>query len=260
MHVFDFVVSGAFLDYEDEAWSSGVRYQLTILEGAFFEANDALNLFLSSLSEASKEDEKCFGLDQAVFERRSVIEEKMGGGVFSLSYSDYLERRVEVEAVWKREKWSTGASPRNFIWNRPLVYARMFVFALDTFECLLKVLQEDPKVPQQVSVAFEDMRRKFPNLRGIRNSAHHLEDRARGIATYKRKIDLKPMQSGGINAPGGALVLSALHGTVYGYTMENGFYGEIDVSPQTMLVLKSILDVVLSSFAWKGPKEHRLSY
>lgn len=259
MQIFDFVTPGAFLNYEDQAWVSEIYPQISSLESAYFEANDALNLFFWSLQEASIEDVEGRDKDRIAHARRAQIEMEVSGFSFGMLQDRLFENRVKVDSLWKTEKWSAGAPPKEFIWRRPHLFAKMFVFALDNFERILEALSGDAKIPHGIGDAHAEMKKAFPALRGIRNSAHHLEDRVRGLDRNK-KIALKPFQSGGINAPHGALVLSALHGTMLGYTMGDGSYGEIDVSRESMLILRGILEKALKSFSWRGPMEHKPSY
>ena len=45
MIVFEIVIPGTWLDYEDRDWSWKIERQLSSLKSQFFEANVALNLF-----------------------------------------------------------------------------------------------------------------------------------------------------------------------------------------------------------------------
>ncbi|WP_202905089.1 hypothetical protein [Paraburkholderia mimosarum] len=160
---------------------------------------------------------------------------------------------------FKREKWAAGGVPREFEHNLPFIYARAFLYALDAFDKFLGVLAKEENVPEEVATHHEKIADAFPHLRGVRNTAQHLEDRARGLGAGRnpQPLELKPIENGFINAPrGGVLVLNCLNGSKYGSTMSDGHYGEIDVSPESMLRLKEILEAVLSSFKWRGPRQH----
>ena len=50
MFVFEIVTPGAWLDHEDRDWSWKIQGQLEFLKSQFFEANSALNLFVSAQS------------------------------------------------------------------------------------------------------------------------------------------------------------------------------------------------------------------
>ena len=72
----------------------------------------------------------------------------------------------------------------------------------------------------------------FPDVRGVRNTAQHLEDRSRGLGAGRspRPLVLQPVENFLVNAPGGALVLDALIGNRFGCTMADGHYGEVEIS------------------------------
>ena len=141
----------------------------------------------------------------------------------------------------------------------PFIYARAFLYALDAFDKFLGVLAKEANVPEEVAKFHAQIAEEFPHLRGVRNTAQHLEDRARGLGAGKspQPLDLKPITNSLINAPdGGVLALNCLNGSRYGSTMSDGHYGEIDVSPESMERLQKILEGVLQSFKWRGPKRH----
>ena len=48
MFVFEVIVPGTWLDYEDREWAWKIQNQLDSLQSRFFEANLALNLFTST--------------------------------------------------------------------------------------------------------------------------------------------------------------------------------------------------------------------
>jgi hypothetical protein len=142
--------------------------------------------------------------------------------------------------------------------QRAILVARAFLYALDAFDKLLGVLAREAGVPAELANWHSKVEDAFPSLRGVRNTAQHLEDRARGLGAGKnpKPLDLKPVQNGFIHAPGGALILNSLNGSRYGSTMADGHYGEVDVSSESMERLKFILEGVLANFQWRGPKEH----
>jgi hypothetical protein len=160
--------------------------------------------------------------------------------------------------TFKREQWQAGRLPREFEHNQAFMHARSFLYALDLFDKFLNVLKSQPNAPEKIPELHERFGASFPDLRLVRNTVQHMEDRSRGLGAGRnpKPLDLRPVDNQLIKAEGGALILNCLNGTKYGNTMSDGHYGEIDVSPESMKSLCSIFQEVLDSFEWKGPKNH----
>lgn len=256
MFVFEIVFPGTWLDYEDRDWTWEVEGILRNLESQFFEANSALNLFVG----AQAARPSFAGSDEWArdSQRRSeIISTLMRERTDSFCLENWEEIHFEAEVLFKREKWSNGNVPREFDYKLPFIYARTFLYALDYFEKHLRILEKETNVPAQISSLCAQMKEDFPDLTGVRDTSHHLEDRSRGLDRYGQPLDLKPVLNGAIHAPGGGvLILSSLNGTRYGSTMADGHFGEVDVSPESMMRLQRILEGVLQSFRWRGPKRH----
>lgn len=163
----------------------------------------------------------------------------------------------EVEIRFKREVWSNGRVPSAIDRNKIFIFARAFLYALDTFDKFLSVLSAERGVPDGFEKFTTRMKEDFPNLRMVRNSAQHLEERARGIGAHGKKLVLRPIKNALISAPnGGVLMLNCLNGSRYGSTMADGHYGEVDVSHGSMDKLQKILQDVLNHFNWEGSEQH----
>ncbi|MBE0576863.1 MAG: hypothetical protein IH613_13320 [Desulfuromonadales bacterium] len=258
MFVFEIVTPGTWLDYDDCDWSWKIQNQLDSLKSQFYEANAALNLFVDAQSvRPSLPDRDKLEQDrQRRYEIQRSIEQEWGGLV---PHEDWDVLHFETEVRFKREEWMSGVVPREFVHNLPFIYARAFLYALDAFDKFLGVLINEEGVPEQVSTLHKQIEEAFPHLRGVRNTAQHLEDRARGLGASRnpQPLDLKPIENRLVNSPrGGVLVLNSLNGSKYGSTMADGHYGEVDVSPESMQHLQKILEGVMQSFKWRGPKQH----
>lgn len=258
MFVFEITTPGTWLDYEDRDWSWRIQGQLRSLESQFFEANAALNLFLQA--QAIRPSFMNRDNRERDAQRRSEIQREIEQehGTTMLRYG-WGKIHFETEVRFKREQWSIGRAPREFEHKLPFIYARAFLYALDAFDKFLGVLAKEPNVPEQIAEFHALIAEEFPDLRGVRNTAQHLEDRARslGAGCKPKPLDLKPVTNNFINAPsGGVLVLDNLNGSRYGSTMSNGHYGEVDVSYVSMQHLQRILEGVLRSFQWQGAQQH----
>lgn len=257
MFVFEITIPGTWIDSDDRDWAWQIEGQLRSLESQFFEANAALNLFASvqSIRPSFAGHEAWERDSQRRAEIQRAVEQEIGS---RMSHENWDAIRFETEVRFKREKWANGAIPREFEHNLPFIYARAFLYALDAFDKFLGVLAKEPDVPPRISELKQQIATEFPDLRGVRNTSQHLEDRSRGLGAGRnpQPLELKPMANNFINAPGGALVLNCLNGSKYGSTMSDGHYGEVDVSPESMQRLQSILQELLSLFKWRGPMRH----
>lgn len=118
-------------------------------------------------------------------------------------------------------------------------------------------LAQEDGVPAEVTGSLDALRAALPNLRGVRNSVSHFEDRSRGLGRDKQPLNLKPVVNRMVNAPGGGvLMLENLLNNRFGSTMEDGHYGEVEVSIETLKISAECVQRVLNAFAWKGPRRH----
>lgn len=188
--------------------------------------------------------------------QRQIEHERIG----SESAKDWLGIALEADLLLKREAWANGRRPREFAHQLPFVYAKAFLYALDVFDKFLGVLaKETGAMPTEVVTLHAQMAIEFPDLREVRNSTQHMEDRARGLGRGGKLLNLQPVDNEAIRAPSGALILNNLIGSRYGSTMADGHYGEVDVTPESMQRLQNILQSVLNAFNWTGPRQHEPS-
>jgi hypothetical protein len=252
--VFEIIVPGTWLNHENQDWAWETQNQLRSLQSQFFEANLALNFFIQSQQLRSFADKEAREMDwNRRSEISSIVRQERGG---LGGPADWEYESLETEIRFNREKWEQGRSPREFERNVPFMYAKAFLYALDGFDKFLGVLAKTDGVPENVIRLTNAMNETFPHLRGVRNTAQHLEDRSRFLDHKKKPLDLKPVENDLISAPnGGALFLNNLNGSRYGSTMADGHFGEVDVSSESMFALQAIFQSVLDSFNWKGPKQ-----
>lgn len=258
MYIFEVTTPGTWLDYPDREWAWKIENLLRHLNSQFYEANTALNLFEESRSRQSSG----FTREQweADADRRSQIwrdvEREIG---FDLSPESWDRTRNETELRFKREKWAAGHIPHELERNVVSIFARAFIYALDGFDKFLTVLAKEAGVPQRVIELAESIDNILPNLRLVRNTTQHLEDRARGLGAGRnpQPIQLQPIENALISAPGGGvIVLNSLNGNSFGCTMSDGHYGEVEISPNSLLAVRQVLQEVLLCFQWKGPIQH----
>lgn len=258
MYIFEITTPGTWLDYPDRDWSWNIEGLLRNLQTQFYEANTALNLFEQAQAQQSSSftKEQWQADSDRRSEIRSAVEAELG---FNFSPESWHRISHETEVRFKREKWVNGHVPREFERNTVSIYARAFVYALDGFDKFLGVLAAEPGVPPRIIELSDKIDSMYPDLRGVRNTAQHLEDRSRGLGAGRnpKPMTLQPVENRLINAPGGGvLVLNALNGNRFGCTMSDGHYGEVEISPQALQLLSNLIHEVVQCFTWRGPAQH----
>lgn len=258
MLIFELTKPGSNTNYEDRELSWKFERLLSHLETAFYDANVALNLF-----NGERDNRSGCGVQnpeqwQNDFQKRQVLEQQVRNELGLQPYEGHEEVRFEVDVRLKKEKWRNGHIPLSHEQRFIFIHANSFLNALDTIDKFIKVISEEDGAPAQIKQLHTQLSIDFPHLRAVRNSAQHLEDRARGLGAGKvpKPLKLPPMDNGFVVAPQGALMLNNLFGTKLGYTMANGLHGEVDVSEESLQKITSIIQEVFNSFPWVGPPQH----
>lgn len=164
--------------------------------------------------------------------------------------------RFEVEVSLKRERWATGEIPEAHLRRAIFLYAHAFLYALDGIGKTLTALGSAAWVPAAVTTARDDFYRNLPTLTDVRDTSHHLEDRARGLDRRGNALALKPVFNRAISAPGGALILNNLNGSRFGSTIGDGSFAEVDVSVQSLDFARSAIQTCIDAFTWRPSKHH----
>lgn len=257
MIIYEIEKPGTWLNPGNKEDNCNLQIILMHLIDSFYETNLSLNLFL----EERIRNKLSHDLERESWEKDNELRQKVKNEVeadYSVDdyYAKYDEINFQTEIKFKKEQWSSGKIPSTFSNSLIFIHARTFLYALDNFERLLGVLINENGAPTELKNTHKCLLAKFPDLRGVRNSAHHKEDRVRGL-NFNKKIDLKPISNGLIHAPSGnVLITNSLNGNKYGSTLGNGNFGEVEVSEYSLIILGEILQEVLNLFSWSGSKEH----
>lgn len=240
---------------EDNKLALDVQNLLRLIESEFTEATLALNLFNNERHQFEPHSEEQWHKDM---ERRQQLrfkyEKQHDVQAFNFENHEEISNLVEIEL--KREKWAAGESPKRYKHARAFLYAKSFLNNLATLGRLLKVLSNTKGVPVNIRYISKKFFNFFPQLREVRNSAQHIEDRGRGLGSDRKPMDLKPVNNQAIKSDGGVLILNQLNGNRYGNTMADGHYGEVEVSSDSLKHVQECIQRVIDSFKWKGPKSH----
>lgn len=248
MYVFDLRYPGSrIVDSDNErAWE--IQRLVSLLEGQLTDAAVALNLFVGEAnrppaaltaqqSEGEQEQVEALVAEYA----REVPQEELGR-LYPLLYEAAVR---EVE----RKAWREGRLPGSYQERIIYLHAHSYLYALDSFEKLLQVLIEYFRGAEKHHREFKAV---FPDLTWVRNSAHHVENRSRGLDNKGKWMVLKPMKGPLVHAGGGVLILSCLLGNRLQYTMQDGALGEVEVSERQLSEVVRIFQELLDGLPWAG--------
>ena len=246
MHVAELDYPGDRLDYDDKEWAWKIQLIIMSLESYLTEASVSLNLF-----EAEAQDISAFNrpeLSEPEIQRHENLvaefEQQLGQEDFYRNYSQITEL---VEKVINREKWNYGQLPQEYKHKLVFMYARCFVHALDISGKLLTVLGgKFEGVPEEVNTQTAKFYSRFPELKGVRDTVEHIEDRVRG----------KDRNQNPLKTQGGGLQLDNLRGNKFGCTMSDGKYGEVKISAASLSTLGECIQAVINSVQWSGRPTH----
>jgi hypothetical protein len=162
--------------------------------------------------------------------------------------------RFDAERLLAHVEWESGKAPEDYLQRLPFIHAHTVLYALDGVSKALGVLAKMSDLPEGVAAASEAFAEALPAVVQIRNSAHHVEDRARAKGPNERAINLQPIDNNMIKSAGGALVLSSLNNNRLGYTLADGYYDEVEISESSVDAARQAVQTVLDALDWRGPR------
>lgn len=119
------------------------------------------------------------------------------------------------------------------------LYAKAFVFSLNSIGQLLRQLSNNTKSPSGARTLHDEYVGHFGHLKHIRDSAIHIEDRGLG-----RNRDLQALKTPFI-------ILGCFMERRFFFTGEDGKQYGIDISQKTLLMAKAIIRKIIESYTWK---------
>jgi hypothetical protein len=145
--------------------------------------------------------------------RRQEIEEairaRLGIDRYSMDRWDQVRNLVDVE--FKREQWAAGRLPSSYEHRVIFLHARSFLYALDRLERCLAALAKEDSLPAAVAESLAALRAALPQLRDVRDSVSHFDERSRGLERG-RLLKLQPVMNQMVHAPSGPAHLPACSG------------------------------------------------
>jgi hypothetical protein len=92
--------------------------------------------------------------------------------------------------------------------------------------------------PAAIRPLCEDYERQFGQLKHIRDSAIHIEDRGRGKTRYQQPVNAN------------VLILGSFIERRFVFTGEDGKQYEVEISDTTLLRAKEIIQKIINMYPW----------
>lgn len=144
------------------------------------------------------------------------------------------------EQAIKRELWRQGRWPDLYMRKRPFMFARDFVLGLDQVAKGLRALNKLPCSPPAIDQLMTQWENAFPDLKDVRDSEQHGEERAR-MLEHGRPIVTPFFHQGNLADK-----------NEYIWTKADGDTGTVEVSETTLASAQAIVQSVLEAFTWIG--------
>jgi hypothetical protein len=228
----------------------------TNLKAAFVEATVALNSFEIEHAREPESDESASDAEwHRLREVESQLEGELGASRFDIKAR--LKIMLRAKTVVQREKWQAGKTPEDFQRIRHSLYAKSFLFAIDRISMLLAAMERLPCSRVEVAKAAATFKANVPDLRGVRNSSAHIDERIQGIGGNRKPLTLQPVNEPEIQAPlGGVFLSEAFLNRRFSSTMGDGHLGTVEVSPETLEHAREAIQSCIDVFTWHGFPEY----
>lgn len=245
---------GAAPDYPDKEKETKLYGFLLMLESSILECNVSLNIF----SKSRQQQYQRLSAPEEIAEERKITESaelRVFGatGISRLVSSDDIPaamRKVDIERI--KIKIESDYPLRSYCRAQMHQSAKSFLYSLADFLRMLDaVFAIDGR--DEIDRIKKVMGAKLPDVREIRNSIAHVEDRAMGVRMRRgspEKIDLQDNVDAPL--PGRAMILPTIRDDRLGCTLADGTYREVAVSVETISLMIRALRSIYNCYRWSG--------
>ena len=183
-------------------------------------------------------------------------EEYLSGKHTTLQYN--LEMKKVSHASDGEEKMKAyeemSVDPQSFIHSKRVLfmYAKIFLYNLDSIYKNLNVIENIDGLPQGVYNTINEFRSHFSTLHEVRNSLQHMEDRVRLKGPRNSPINPKLLQTNDLSILSGTTFISShLSDNKFIALLANGEYGEIEISTKTLTEASTMLQYLINELKWR---------
>ncbi|EQD78707.1 hypothetical protein B1B_00574, partial [mine drainage metagenome] len=164
-----------------------------MLETAVAEANLSLLMFerhqssFAAIGVPSQEEWRANMAERSEAERR--LESALPPIPVEQQWAAREGIRLQAEIEVLRARSARGLVPTGLLHHEPFIWARAFVYALDAIRKTLLVIAQQP-IASEAAGARTELDQRIPDLVGVRDTAHHPEDRIRRLDKRGKPITL----------------------------------------------------------------------
>lgn len=240
MKILELEYPGTWIKLTNEDEEFEVQNLFITIDEGFIEANISLNLFEKANKQLEPEHRN------KEFEYRRQRLEELEKELRSKDSDDlyYSKLQEEIPQIIKRELIDKDILPTEVLVRTYLMHAKSFIYSLDCISSCIRKLENYIKSKSEIINILNDLDIYFPNLRDIRNTEHHLEDRVRGIGSNGGKMKVDNIINNNISE-NKLSVLTA-----------KGEQKTIEVSYETLEKMQKIIQQAINVFNWEGPKKY----
>lgn len=240
--------------------ASDLMSLLFLMENGVAEAAVSLHFFEAAIQSAASGRRSHSERDwQAESTKRQAVEARLMAQIpVGLPAEErwHAQQTVSDEASQevRREAWREGEWPDSYQHAVPFLYAKSFLYAVDSVAQALALLTREPWANDTIQTVAAEWETAFPTIRKVRNTSQHQEERILRRGPGGKAIRTQAIDNPMIKAPEGAVtILNNLNGNLFGCTMVDGHFGEVEVSRETLLATGNLVQRTIDAFAWKGP-------
>ena len=257
MRVFEIACPGLWVDLEDKDLGLRVGGYVDDLRIRLGEAATILELFEQAQNERHTRTEEMMNADADAIEdsaerrqfdelTRQMIEAPEKGADFLRDWQ--VRQRLKL-----RRQWDGGVVPNEYSRQLPFIYARAFLFAMWTIGNAFKCVAQCEDLPPESIDACNEFHSALPDLKGLRDSSAHVDERIDGKARGKA-IEADAIDGPIVKAPAGSVLFveNLLNNRFVGTTADGAMAG-IDVSAGTVAHVQRCLQNLILTLPWVGP-------
>lgn len=252
----ELIYPGFRLSSEDKKWAFEIAKLISQLKSELEVAAVSLHLFINEQENIAQRSSRMGEVDDIDTERAMKRYQELIDRIKDESRADIVLAEIEKSKInEKREEWASGALPKTYEDKLIFVYAKSFILSVDMIGKLLKTLRTEPGVTEAVGIQEQEFYKQFPDLKNVRDSEMHQEERVKG-KTRGKEIDIKPINTRMIKSDGKILVSSSLDGNLFSATMADGHLGQVEVSAESLFIARDCIQNVINAFQWEGYPYH----